>query len=241
MQQYDIATKVLIEACRDELIRKFLNIQVKDSRMILPTREETVNVRRSDYPVIITDASGGQKLVVLEIQTVWNRNVPLRLLEYRSRHLIDKDLEAVSCVVLLRPSGGATEFYEDAEVRFSYRLVKIHDMDAEQIISEGPLCLMPFVPLILSGDLILKRRNIMIESPAYDMIRKEAIQDGIKEGIQQGELALLKRQIIRRFGRIPPWVDALLDNADTNDIELWADRIFDAASIEDLFEKTPRP
>ncbi|MFH0730201.1 MAG: hypothetical protein V2B19_28130 [Pseudomonadota bacterium] len=34
MHQYDIAAKVLIETCRDEILRRFLNLDVSQSTLI---------------------------------------------------------------------------------------------------------------------------------------------------------------------------------------------------------------
>jgi hypothetical protein len=130
-------------------------------------------------------------------------------------------------VILLKPSGTAGNVYENSEVRFTFRLIKIYEMDAREVVDGGPLCLMPFVPLmkngeallteaddliygserprnekadlltsmaILSGlvserlptELINRRKDIMIESAAYDIIKQDGIQEGIQEGMRKG-------------------------------------------------------
>jgi len=221
MQQYDIAAKALIDACRDDIIRYLMDLPVSNSRLMDPLPQETVSMKRSDYPIMITDDAGREQLIVIEIHTEWRRAVPLNLLDYRVRYLLKHDVEAITCVLLLRPSGSATDRYEDREVRFRYRLVKIYELDARAIVSEGPLCMLPFVPLmkggaehldeaetliygsertrpekadmltsmaILSGlisadipaRLISRRKDIMIESAAYDIIKKEGKRDTAK-------------------------------------------------------------
>ncbi len=245
MQQYDIATKVLIESCRDEFIRRFAGIDVRESRLIDDLPQETVSLKRSDYAVLITDKDAVQKLVILEIQTFWNRSVPLNILDYRTRYLLKHDVEVISCVILLRPSSSATDFIEDNEVRFRYRLIKVYEMDARKIIDEGTTCLLPFVPLMadggeltdeadsliyssslprlekanmltslailsglvsadLPGKLISRRRDIMIESPAYEIIKQEGMregkQEGKQEGMREGMLASLVALLEIRFG-----------------------------------------
>ncbi|MEZ4527404.1 MAG: hypothetical protein R2941_15905 [Desulfobacterales bacterium] len=245
MQQYDIAAKVLIESCRDELIREFIGIEISESSMIENLPQETVSLKRSDFPVIVTDTNGKRMMVILEILTRWSWMAPLNLLDYRTRYLLKNDMEVISCIILLMPSGSASDIYEDNEVRFSHRLVKIYEADARKIISEGPVCLLPFVPLmkhgkelvsqadsliyrsgkprketadmltsmaILSGlisaelpaELIARRRDIMIESAAYDIIKNEGraegradgkaegIQLGIREGILRSAITLLE-------------------------------------------------
>jgi hypothetical protein len=244
MQQYDIAAKVLIESCRDELIQRLLGIQVKESTLIEELPQETVSVKRSDFPILVTDDRGKRTLVILEIQTFWNQNVPLNLLDYRIRYLLKHKITAISCVLLLRPSPSATDYYKDNEIQFTYHLVKVYEMDGVDIVSNGPLCLLPLVPLmkqgktlldkadqliyksdvsreqkanmltsmaILSGlisedmpkELILRRKDIMIESVAYDIIK----QDGISEGIQLGKVQEAREAVLEildlRFEVVP--------------------------------------
>jgi len=69
---------------------------------------------------------------------------------------------AFSCVILFRASGSATDFYEDKEVRFAYRLVKIYETDAREIVGQGPLCLLPFVPLIKHGTGLVDQADALI-------------------------------------------------------------------------------
>ncbi len=232
MQQYDIAAKVLIDACRDDIIRYLLDLSVHQSRLMEPLPQETVSLKRGDYPVLVTDHEGREQLIVLEIQTEWNRTVPLHLLDYRIRYLIKHDVEALTCVLLLRPSGSAADLYEDREVRFRYRLVRIYDMDARTVVSEGPICMLPFVPLMNGGTdcfdqaeaiiygsererpvkadmltsmaifsglisaeipakLIARRKDIMMESAAYDIIKKEGIEEGMEKGKKETAKNLL--------------------------------------------------
>jgi len=227
MHHYDVAAKVLIESCGAEIIRQFVGIETEEFTIIETLPQETVSLKRSDYPVLVKDIHGIIHMIILEIQTKWNRHVPLNLLDYRTRYLLKHDHEVISCVILLRPSNTADDCYRDNEVCFRYRLVKIYEMDAKQIISEQLICLMPFVPLMKNGEeslteadnliyqsdrtkvqkadmltsmailaglisedmpakLIARRKDIMIESAAYDIIRTEGFQDGIQQGIQQG-------------------------------------------------------
>ena len=233
MQQYDIAAKVLMESCSGELIRYFLGIDFLTSTLIEALPQETVSLKRSDYPVLITDHNGVKRLVIIEIQTAWDRTVPLDLLDYRTRYLISHPVaEVVSCIILLKPSGTAADYYEDNEVIFKYRLIKMADMDANDIIDHGPVCLLPFVPLMKNGrekldeadslickseksrnekadmlttlaifsglvskelpaELIARRKDIMMESAAYDIIKKEGFDEGKAKGREEGRAEAL--------------------------------------------------
>jgi hypothetical protein len=92
---YDIAAKVLMEKCRREILRRFLGIPVSDSTLLEELPQETVSVRRSDFSILVSDDTGTQRLVIMEIQSRWDPKLPLRLLDYRSRYLLKYDVEAV--------------------------------------------------------------------------------------------------------------------------------------------------
>jgi predicted transposase YdaD len=72
--------------------------------------------------------------------------------------------------------------------------------------------------------------------------QKEGKQEGRKEGKEEGKRAgrqeeariILRKQLARRFGKLPAWVTARLRQADTAQLEAWAEAIFDAASLEEL-------
>ena len=227
MHHYDIAAKVLIDICRDEILRRFLHLDVNHSSLIENLPQETVSVKRSDFPMKVIDAEGRQTLVLLEIQTEWNDRVPLNLLDYRIRHILSSGLPTISAVLLLKPSQRATDRYTDEELDFRYRLIRLYEMDAREAVEQWPTCLLPFVPLmkngveaireaeqsiydapmpsgrkadmltsmtILSGlvsdrlpfEILSRRRDMMIESAGYELIKQEGFQQGVQQGIQQG-------------------------------------------------------
>ena len=241
---YDIAAKMLMEKCRNEILREFLGIAVAESTILEEAPQETVSVKRSDFPIWVRDESGGRRLVLVEIQSRWEKDLPVRLLNYRSRYLLKYAAEVVSCVLLLRPAPGAVSVYEDNEVTFRFRFIPIHDLDAREFVRRGTPCLLPFVPLMRHGEeameaadaliygsslprgdkadmltamailsglvskelprmLLGRRRDIMIESAAYDIIKEE----GIQQGIQQGMLDHSKQAVIEvleaRFDLVP--------------------------------------
>ena len=57
---------------------------------------------------------------------------------------------------------------------------------------------------------------------------------GLQEGRQEGELAILRRLIEKRFGSLPPWAEQRLTSASTEQLEEWATRVLDAASLQEL-------
>ncbi len=60
-------------------------------------------------------------------------------------------------------------------------------------------------------------------------------EEGREKGFLQGEAAVLKRQLKRRFERLPEWVEQRLDQANRGELESWADRVIEAQALEDVF------
>lgn len=96
--------------------------------------------------------------------------------------------------------------------------------------------------MILSG---LRGAEEMVREEAYKMgisldIRdnlfyKEAFTAGVEDGIEKGEVSLLRRQLERRFGSLPDWVMAQLEKADRSKLEDFGLRFVDAKQLEDVF------
>ncbi|MGI8989175.1 MAG: DUF4351 domain-containing protein [Bryobacteraceae bacterium] len=55
----------------------------------------------------------------------------------------------------------------------------------------------------------------------------------MRQGVQQGELTLLRRQIEKRFGAVPAWAEERLSSRPA-DLETLGVRLLDAKSLEDL-------
>nr|VFJ44440.1 MAG: conserved hypothetical protein (putative transposase or invertase) [Candidatus Kentron sp. FM]VFJ64121.1 MAG: conserved hypothetical protein (putative transposase or invertase) [Candidatus Kentron sp. FM]VFK08950.1 MAG: conserved hypothetical protein (putative transposase or invertase) [Candidatus Kentron sp. FM] len=64
---------------------------------------------------------------------------------------------------------------------------------------------------------------------------QRGMQQGIQQGFQKGEAGLLLRQLSRRFDPLPDEITQRIHAADANTIEIWADRILDAKSLDDVF------
>nr|VFK36494.1 MAG: protein of unknown function (DUF4351) [Candidatus Kentron sp. LPFa] len=63
----------------------------------------------------------------------------------------------------------------------------------------------------------------------------EGLLEGEAKGETKGEAKLLMRQLSRRFQSLPNEVTDRIQKADTNTIEIWADRILDAKSLDEVF------
>jgi len=225
--QYDVASKVLISRCKDGILRRICGLAVRSSEVLDTAPQETASLRRSDF-VLRAEFEGGRAgLVLVEFQTRWKPWLPVRTLESRCRHWLAERLPVTTVIILLRPHGKATDRYRDEEVDYRYRLVRLYEMDAREVLDSGPECLFPFIPLMkrgselvdeaeraiydssgsrafksdlltgmailgglvsrdISAKLIKRRRDIMIESAAYDIIRQEGYEEGMVAGMQKG-------------------------------------------------------
>ena len=66
--------------------------------------------------------------------------------------------------------------------------------------------------------------------------RLELWAEGIKaEAKVEGEILILQRLLAKRFGAISADKISLISNASIEDIERWADRVFDAKQLSDIF------
>lgn len=66
--------------------------------------------------------------------------------------------------------------------------------------------------------------------------RQQGRYEGRQEGRQEGEIQLLTRQLDKRFAPLPEWVGLKLLQAESSQLEYWAERILDAKSVDDVFE-----
>ena len=73
-------------------------------------------------------------------------------------------------------------------------------------------------------------------------IAQEWIDEGKALGLLQGmakawcrRARLLTRQLTRRFGTLPAEVTARMEDADTDTLETWADRLLDARTLDEVF------
>lgn len=67
------------------------------------------------------------------------------------------------------------------------------------------------------------------------MGRREGRREGREEGRAEGGSALLGRLLTRRFGPLPKSVTERLAHATTGQLEVWAERVLDARTLDDVF------
>jgi predicted transposase YdaD len=70
----------------------------------------------------------------------------------------------------------------------------------------------------------------------YQDVFAEGRVEGRAEGRVEGEQAILRRQLVKRFGPLPAWAEQRLNAASSAQLELWSERLLDAASLETVFD-----
>nr|VFJ69680.1 MAG: protein of unknown function (DUF4351) [Candidatus Kentron sp. DK] len=75
-------------------------------------------------------------------------------------------------------------------------------------------------------------------------VERLAIRKGMQQGMQQGKLegkiegaaTILERQLTKRFGSLNDEIRDRINAATLEQLDLWADRILDAATVNAVFE-----
>ncbi len=118
---------------------------------------------------------------------------------------------------------------------------------ARQLLREGPAMDGPKLPASVLLDLVetilvyklptMSREEArrMLELHDVDLKQTRFYQEVFAEGESEGEARLLRKQLIRRFGPLPAWAEAKLAGAEPAQLEVWGERVLEAATLEAVF------
>jgi hypothetical protein len=73
------------------------------------------------------------------------------------------------------------------------------------------------------------------KNPLFMEIFERYTKVGEQRGEQSGKTMMLRRLLEKRFGDLPPWVNARLEQARLPELEQWSLQLLDAACLEDVF------
>ena len=59
--------------------------------------------------------------------------------------------------------------------------------------------------------------------------------EGRLKGLLEGEAKVVRRQLMRRFGPLPAWVDQRLELASEAELDAWAERLLDVQTLDAVF------
>ena len=164
MAQYDTISKHLIQTYPHDFIRFTLeraDVEVLD---ILDTEQTTVKARHTDS-LIRAHIAGKEALVHHEFQTTDDPSMPLRMAGYIIRAIEQHGLPVSSSVIYLRRSAGRRDpgyYIQDflgRRVLIEYRVIRLSEIEGQDILDGGPSGLFPFAPLM--------KRPVGIDSEAW--------------------------------------------------------------------------
>ena len=224
--KYDIAAKVVIENGKEAILRRFLKIDTDSIEIMESLPEETTSLRRSDFPLLVTLKDGQKKVVLIEVQTEFDQDFPLRLIEYSVRFILKYHLDVMPFVLVLKKTDLATGFYENEILTFKYGVFRFWEEESRNYLDE--MSIYPFLPLMNHGEdvleeidrkindsieinreeksdlmtsmaifagfksrdlamqIIKRRRDIMMESPTFEILKELLGEDYLEKGLQQG-------------------------------------------------------
>lgn len=113
--------------------------------------------RRTDQLLNMAKADK-ESLLHIEVQSVEDREIEHRLLEYNMMAMLTYHKPVISCLLLLRPmayipvSPLVKAAFDEIEVwRFHYRVVKLWEVPADELVRSGLMGLLPLAPLAQGG------------------------------------------------------------------------------------------
>ena len=198
--QYDIAAKVIVEMGKETLLRHFLHIEPISAVLIEELPQETVSLRRSDFPLRVRDQNGEERIVLLEFQARWTIDIVWRMIEYTARFKQKYRLPVTPAMLLFRRHSKAQDVYQDECFEFRFRLIKLWEQRAQDVLERLEWTLMPFVPVMDSSEeeiLVAERTLYDSDLPRFqkaDLLTALAIFGGMRDPSLAAELLITQER-----------------------------------------------
>ncbi|MCY3869113.1 MAG: hypothetical protein OXG87_06115 [Gemmatimonadetes bacterium] len=164
MAEYDTISKDLIQTYPKDFIRLTFGQDDVEVLDILDTEQNTVETRHMDSLIRVLIA-GEEALIHTEFQTTDDPSMPLRMAGYMIRAIEQHNLPIYSSVIYLRRGAGRRDpghFVHKMSGHLAvikYSVIRLSEIDGQDIIDGGPSGLFPFVPLM--------KRPVGIDSEAW--------------------------------------------------------------------------
>ncbi len=72
------------------------------------------------------------------------------------------------------------------------------------------------------------------EEAGFKAGKKAGLEAGKKAGLEDGQRAIVLRLLVKRFGPLDPAALAQVEKASVSTLELWADRLFSADTLDQI-------
>jgi predicted transposase YdaD len=268
MQQYDVALKLLLQASTD-LVRQLTSVSVArwlnvEMPQVLSSRVDLLGATAGEALVHIELQSTNDPDMALRMAEYSLRiyrqfkKFPQQIVLYVGEPKLRMDSSLIGpesqfhyTIIDARELDGAVLLASDrVEDNFMAILTRLDDPPGaiRQILARiasmekhaRPDAFEKF--LILSG---IRRLAHTVTEEAYkmpilnDIMNHEVIGPLIRQGRQEGRQDVLHRQLEKRFGHLPAWVETRLKSLSGADLDDLAVRILDAHRLEELFPQHP--
>ena len=153
MAEYDSVSKDLIQTYPKDFIQLTFGQDDVEVLDILDTEQHTVETRHTDS-LIRVHIAGKEALIHHEFQTTDDPSMPLRMAGYIIRAIERHNLPIYSSVIYLRRNAGLrdpgcfTHEVSGRPVLMDYTVIRLGEVEGQEIIDGGPSGLFPFVPLM---------------------------------------------------------------------------------------------
>ena len=153
MAEYDSVSKDLIQTYPKDFIRLTFGQDDVEVLDILDTEQTTVETRHTDS-LIRVHIAGKEALIHHEFQTADDPSMPLRMAGYIIRAIERHNLPIYPSVIYLRRNAGRRDpgyFIQEISGRrvvIEYTVIRLSEIEGQEIIDGGPSGLFPFVPLM---------------------------------------------------------------------------------------------
>jgi predicted transposase YdaD len=149
LQEYDLIIKALVERYSSHFVHL---VRGMPADRVERLEKEAVAVKRESDVLLNVCEDGYEYIMLIEIQTRPDREIPLRLLEYTAMQHREYRKPVYPVVLNLtgRPQeeGYGFDCLDLTVVAFSYRVINLADLPAEEVLRYGPVGIVPLVPLM---------------------------------------------------------------------------------------------
>ena len=154
-KSYDDAFKLLATQDAEALLLLLGELQPGEKAEITPLeRELRISTKLPDQPYHVV-SERGERIVHVEAESWWKNVMPKRMADYGAREWLKYKLP-VECFVLLLTDRGLPKHPRtmaridagDVQITVQYRIVRLSQISAKQILKTRSEYLLPFIPLM---------------------------------------------------------------------------------------------
>ena len=236
MAAKDIVSKDILKRIAVDIARVLLKLEV-DQAEIIETDYQRVEDRHADL-VALMSGEAGQFILHIEIQNDNHRQMPWRMLRYRTDIGLARPEHDVRQYLIYIGKAALTMPDRLSQSGLDYRYSIIILQRLRQLTGDNESRMRDYLRMLeilstnRSLERIIEEEQKMLSQ--VDQTRLPSFRIGMEQGLQQGEVLLLKRQMQRRFGPITPAQQARMEQLDRDRLERLGEDFLDFTRIEDL-------